>query len=187
MAGSRIGGQACDGEDAGQPRASANSRGPQQPYSSAFVPSGVGFGSSAAMDFEDRLGAVLTKLKPEDLDALKYHAGAKPVDFEKWAQLTRLTLESRHSQLVDWWDTMYDNAQKAYQVYLALPPLQRSSIRPTNDRFTPVLHQVERYMRRHILRIVPENVQQCLLHMDGVTCADAIFPGDGRRGPGHRE
>ena len=52
------------------------------------------------MDFEDRLGTVLTKLKPDDLDILKYRTGEKPVDFEKWIQLTRFNLESRRSQLV---------------------------------------------------------------------------------------
>ena len=148
------------------------------------MPEGAGSGSGAPWDFEDRLGSALTKLKPDDLDVLKYHTGAKPVEFEKWIQLTRLNLESRHSQLVVWWDTMFDNAEAAYRAYLALPPLQRSNIRPTNDRFTSVSHQVERYMRRHVLRIVPENVQQCLLHVDGVTCADAIFQTMVDAGPG---
>ena len=69
------------------------------------------------MDVEDKLGTVLTKLKPDDLDTLKYHAGAKPVDFEKWIQLTRLNMERRHSQLVEGWDTMYHNAEAAYAAY----------------------------------------------------------------------
>ena len=96
----------------------------------------------------------------------------------------RLNLESRHSQLVAWWDTMFHNAEVAYAAYLALPPLQRSDIRPTNDNITDVMMQVERYMRRHILRTVPDNVQQALLHVDGVTCADAIFQTMVDAGPG---
>ena len=34
---------------------------------------------------------------------------SKPVDFENWATLTRLNLESRHSQLSAWWGVMYRN------------------------------------------------------------------------------
>ena len=96
--------------------------------------------------------------------------------------LTGLNLESRHSQLVEWWGTMYENAEAAYRAYLAMPPLQRSNIRPTNDRFTAVSHQVERYMRRHILRTVPKAF--CVLDSIPACQPKAVLPTVPRHGPG---
>ena len=79
---------------------------------------------------------------------------------------------------------MFHNAQVAHEAYLALPPLQRSDIRPTSEHFTTVTHSVERYMRRHILRTMPKHVQQALLHMEGVTCSDVLFQALVDAGPG---
>ena len=136
------------------------------------------------MDFEARLGDVLVKLKPTDLDDLSYSSQSKAVDFERWAQLTRMNLESRHSQLVAWWDLTYHNAQVAYNGYLQLPPLRRSEIRPTSDGFDNTLFQVERYMRRHVLRCMPMHIQQTLLHMVNVSCSDVLFQAMVDAGPG---
>ena len=99
------------------------------------------------MDFEARLGDVLVKLKPQDLDDLAYSSQSQAVDVERWAQFTRMNLESRHSQLVAWWGLTFYNAQVAYNDYLQLPPLRRSEIRPNTDGFDAVMYQVERYMR----------------------------------------
>ena len=52
---------------------------------------------------EARLGDVLLKLKPSGVAELKFGTN-KPVDFENWATLFRMNLESRHRQLVAWWD-----------------------------------------------------------------------------------
>ena len=49
--------------------------------SQAFVPEGAGSGQS--WDFEARLGDVLMKMKPDDLDPLKYTSTSQPVEFEK--------------------------------------------------------------------------------------------------------
>ena len=136
------------------------------------------------MDFEAKLGDVLVRLKATDFDDLQYKTSSKAVDFEKWVQLTRMNLESRHSQLVLWWGAMLSNAQAAYSTYLQLPPLRRSEVRPTMEGFTATTLQVERYMRRHILRVMPSNVQQTLLHMANVSCSDVLFQALVDAGPG---
>ena len=136
------------------------------------------------MDFEARLGDVLVRLKPTDLGDLAYSSQPKAVDFERWAQLTRMNLESRHSQLVLWWDVMLSNAQAAYSTYLQLPPLRRSEVRPTMEGFTATTLQVERYMRCHVLRAMPAHVQSTLLHMSNVACVDVLYQVLTDAGPG---
>ena len=83
-------------------------------------------------------------MKSEDLGKLSYSSSTKPVDFEKWATLMRLNLESRHSQLSAWWGIMYGRARLAYEDYLQLPPLARSDIRPSMGGFNAVNFTVER-------------------------------------------
>ena len=134
---------------------------------------------------EARLGDVLTKLRPDDFDRLIYGASSKPVDFENWVTLTRLNLESRHSQLSAWWDVMYRNARIAYQNYLQLPPLARSEVRPSMEGFNSINMTVERYMRRHLMRVMPKGVQQTLIHQHDVSCADIVFQALVDAGPRH--
>ena len=74
------------------------------------------------MAFEARLGEVLLKFKSTDVDDLVYATASTPADFENWVTLTRMNLESRHSQLVIWWGTMFGNARSAYEPYLQLSP-----------------------------------------------------------------
>ena len=89
------------------------------------------------------------KLKGEDVPELKYSSGtSKPVDFENWVRKVRMNLDSRHSQLVSWWNAVYESARAAYALYLALSPLQRADIRPEQIGMTVTIHHVERYMRR---------------------------------------
>ena len=79
---------------------------------------------------------------------------------------------------------MLHNARVACDAYLDLPPLQRSDVRPTLENCTLVMHHVERCMRRHILRTMPDYVQQTLLHMVSATCSDVLFQALVDAGPG---
>ena len=83
------------------------------------MPEGAG---QEALTFEAKLGDVLLKLKATDIEDLVYTTASKPVDFENWVTLTRMNLESKHSQLVIWWDTMFVTARNAYEQYLQLSP-----------------------------------------------------------------
>ena len=116
------------------------------------MPEGAG---QEAFAFEARLGEVLLKLKATDVEDLVYCAASKPVDCENWVALTRMNLESKHSQLVIWWDTMFATTRSAYEQYLQLSPLQRSGIRPDLSGFNVTCHQVERYMIRHVTKPCP--------------------------------
>ena len=120
-------------------------------------------------DFEAKLGEVLTKFKTTDIDDLSYVSASKPVDFEHWVNIVRVTLESNHSTLVSWWGVMYANARHAYEQHLQLSPLQRSEIHPGLSGFNPVHMQIERYMRRHVLRAMPNHIQQASLPMYNVS------------------
>ena len=136
------------------------------------MPEGAG---CEAYSFEAKLGDVLVKFKDGDMIKLEYTSGSKPVDFETWVKKVRMQLESRHSQIVSWWDVAYCNALATYERYLALSPLQRSAVRPEMRNYTVVHHQVERYMRCHLINAVPMNVQSTLLHMSNVTCVDVLY------------
>ena len=106
---------------------------------------------------------------------LEYKSASKPVDFETWAKVTMMRLESRHSQLVSWWDAAYADALEAYARYLALSPLQRSSLRPELRHYTVAHHQVERYMRCHLMGVIPAHAQATLLRTSNVTCAGILY------------
>ena len=83
---------------------------------SPFVPEGAGGGGNASdFEYEAKLGDVLLKINSEDIGELKYSGSSKPVDFETWLHMTRLSLESRHSQLVSWWDAANASAKAAYE------------------------------------------------------------------------
>ena len=173
----------------------AGSRQPPQPppppppptYSTAgpsppFVPQGAGVGG---LGVEPRLGDVLMKLKGEDVPELKYTSGSnKPVEFENWVRKVRMNLDSRHSQLVSWWNAVYESARAAYARYLALSPLQRADIRPEQIGMPVTIHHVERYMRRYIVNAVPYHIQQTLLQLPSVSCPGVPFQTMVDAGPG---
>ena len=56
--------------DVNHARSSAGDDAHQHPSNATNVPEGTGSGNGTGMDFEDRLGTVLTKLKPDDMDEL---------------------------------------------------------------------------------------------------------------------
>ena len=171
--------------DHGRGSGDGNSPPPPPPFGrpepTGFVPQGAG---QEAFAFEARLGEVLLELKGTDVEDLVYSTASKPVDFENWVTLTRMNLESKHSQLVIWWDSMYSSARNAYEQYLQLSPLQRSDIRPDLSGFNVTGHQVERYMRRHVIKAMPRHIQNTLLHMHNVSCADVLFQAMVDAGPG---
>ena len=103
------------------------------------------------------------KMKPDDIDPLKYTSGSKAVDFEQCATVTRLLFESRHSMIVQWWGITYATARHAYNRYLQLSPLHRAEARPEVGAHTATTYQIERYMRKHLLCAMPAASQQTVL------------------------
>ena len=92
----------------------------RQPNEQPSVPEGAGVGGQ--LDFEaPRLGDVLAELKASDVDDWTHKSTPKAAGFEKCAQLTRMNLESRRSQLVMWWGAVQQR-QAAHNTYLQLPP-----------------------------------------------------------------
>ena len=127
----------------------------------------------------------MIKFKPGDLDELVYSGtSSKPVDFEHWVRMTRMNLESRHSLMAVWWDKMYASAVHAHISYLQLSPLHRSDIRPQNNDYEAADAKIERYMRRHVMRSMPRHVQDTLMHVEEVTCAEVLFQALVDAGPG---
>ena len=140
---------------------------------------------TGALDFEARLGDVLTKLKPDVIGKLAYGSGSKPIDFEDWMRMARFSLASKHSQLVRWWDAIGANARLAYDSYLSLSPLQRSTVRPTNvDQFDGAAQQCEHYMVAHLLSAMPQHISRMLLRTPTTNCSDVIFHAMIDAGPG---
>ena len=119
---------------------------------------GAGPGSSPH-HYEAKLGDALTRLKDTTVPKLAYGAGSKPIKFEHWVKKVRVNLNSRHNMLVKWWDLVYSNARLAYDSYLSLSPLQRTSLRPVADDFDAVSLPCEHYMLPHMLNAVPQHVE----------------------------
>ena len=127
---------------------------------------------TGAIDFEARVGDVITKLKPDVIGKFAYGSGSKPIDFEDWMRMTRFSLAAKHSQLVRWWDAICANARLAYESYLSLSPLQRSTVRPTNvDEFDGATQHCEHYMVAHVLSAMPQHISRMLLHTRPPTAA----------------
>ena len=101
------------------------------------------------------------KLKGSVIKKLTYGAGSQPIEFEDWLRITRISLGAKHSLLVRWWDATCASARDAYDRYLSLSPLQRSSIRPTGiNQYDEASMQCEHYMFAHVLEAMPQHIER---------------------------
>ena len=131
------------------------------------------------------MGDVLTEVKPDVISKLVYGTGSRPIEFEDWMRKTRFNLAANHSLLVKWWDAVCANARRAYDSYLSLSPLQRSSVRPAFiSQADGVIQQCEHYMVAHLLTAMPQHIERMLLHTPATTSADIIFHAMIDAGPG---
>ena len=126
------------------------------------------------------LDTVLAKLKDGDMLKLEVAPNQPRASaLEDWLQRVGLKVGGWHRLIGGFFDMLQEVGYEAYNQYLSLQPMDRSSIRPRLDWYVPFAHlkymDIEGKLRPVLLEAVPTTVRQQALATRATSTVEVMF------------